>query len=208
MGAVRKLTSWFAGLPTPKKALTLALGLLMVASSAAVAATVMRPMVLPERTAVAPTPSSESVSAVTSPTAIATSTASAAASPTLGGPATSPGTKSNTTTKSNTSAKPGTKPGTAQKPETELTEATVGLTNAQRKAIALDIIAMEERATKEADERYPLDPKKGGSADNFDANQQYWAELDQQYKAEVMAKHGITFDQLLFVLVIDVPQYQ
>jgi len=211
-GAASATKEWFARLPILVKVL---IG--VVAAGALGAVIYWAGHAAPAPPALQPLPVASSES-TTAPSAAATSTAStstAEASSTTGSTnktaeqktkskSTDSDSSSSSSSSSSNSSKTTTK---KEQPTTSLTEATVGLTARQRKAIALAIIAMEKKATEQADAKYPTDPEKGGTPDNFEVNLEYWGQLDEQYKAEIMKEHDITLEQLIFVMIVDVSKY-
>jgi len=81
-------------------------------------------------------------------------------------------------------------------------EEKLGLSEATRKQIWIEIVKAEDRATKDAEQRYPLpSPSKPGysqSAARKRIEQQIdlqW-KLNDKYKNELAKKHGLTLEQL------------
>lgn len=75
-----------------------------------------------------------------------------------------------------------------------------GFTEEERRQIFKEIVAAEDRATNEADAKYPLD-KAGITMDDIKKNGGLSNELMEKYKEQVRKKHGITEDQETEIVV-------
>ncbi|HET6350527.1 MAG TPA: hypothetical protein VFG89_00125 [Coriobacteriia bacterium] len=82
------------------------------------------------------------------------------------------------------------------------------LSDAWRLKIAKELAAAEERATAEADAKFPTDPKKGGSKGNSAANKELQSELVTKYQNEIATKYKLTSDELISILILEVPSLQ
>ncbi len=76
-----------------------------------------------------------------------------------------------------------------------------GLTLAERKQVAWELAEKEDKAMVDAEMRYPTNLVNGGSMDNVMPNAEYWSELSEKYQAEVRKKWGITYDEMLDIIV-------
>jgi len=82
------------------------------------------------------------------------------------------------------------------------------LSDAWRVKIAKELAAAEERATTEADAKFPTDPKKGGTKGNSAANKELQSQLVTQYQNEIATKYKLTSDEQISILILEVPTLQ
>jgi hypothetical protein len=94
-------------------------------------------------------------------------------------------------------------PPPAQEPTSAPTPAPTKpeLTLEQRKAIAWETAAQEDKAMVEAEKKYPTNLGNGGSMANVEKNAAYVNTLDEKYKAAIVKKYHITRDQMLDIIV-------
>lgn len=77
------------------------------------------------------------------------------------------------------------------------------LTTDLRKQIAAEFVSAEKRAVSEAAAKYPVDPKKGGTAANSAKYEQMRSDLIDSYSALIVNKYHLTTEQTIDILILD-----